>query len=369
MAEEDKDSKTEEPTERRLGKAREDGDVPMSTEVRNLFALFGVTVALATMAPLVVGWIGRALTRYVEHADSIRVDTPSNVIDQTFGTLGEVALALALPVSLFVALAILGSVWQVGLLYTPKKMIPKLSTISPISGFKRLFSMNQVVEVGKGLLKVIIVGLLLWLIIWPQMPHPSQILDMALPATMELLRDLLLLLFLTVTLLMVVIAAADLAWQRYSHRKKLKMTKKEVKDEHKDVEGNPQIKAKIRQIRFERHRQRMMAAVPRADVVITNPTHYAVALRYDMETMGAPVLTAKGVDYLARRMRELAVTHEVPVVENPMLARALYASVEIDQEVPPEHYKAVAEVIGYVMRLRGGAGRRAGTGGEGTRWN
>lgn len=357
MAEEDKDSKTEEPTERRLSKARDDGDVANSTEVRNLFALFGGLVALIAMVPYVMSGITAAIRRFVAQADSIRVDTPESVIRQLSALVGEVAFYLALPMSLFVVLAILSSVWQVGLLFTPKKMTPKLSNISPIAGVKRLFSWNQVLETLKGLLKVIIVGLLLWLVIWPQMPHPSQILDMPLPVVLDILRDLLILLFLTVTLLMVVIAAADLAWQRYSHRKKLKMTKKEVKDETKDIEGNPQVKAKIRQIRYERHRQRMMAAVPRSDVVITNPTHYAVALRYDMETMGAPVLTAKGVDFLARRMRELAVTHEVPVVENPPLARALYKQGKVGHPIPAGLFKAVAQMLASIYHLARERGR------------
>jgi flagellar biosynthetic protein FlhB len=131
------------------------------------------------------------------------------------------------------------------------------------------------------------------------------------------------------------------------------MTKQEVKDEHKESEGDPKIKGRIRALRLERHRKRMMANVPKATVVITNPTHYAVALKYEMEEMAAPVLVAKGVDYLAKRIRQIAESHEVPILENPPLARALYAAVEVDQEIPEEHYKAVAEVIGYVMRLKG----------------
>ena len=146
-------------------------------------------------------------------------------------------------------------------------------------------------------------------------------------------------------------------YQRWSHKQKLKMTKQEVKDEHKEQDGDPKVKGRIRNLRLERHRQRMMTAVSKANVIITNPTHYAVALKYDMDSMAAPVLVGKGVDYLAKRMRQVAEIHEVPIVENPPLARALYATVDIDQEIPQEHYKAVAEVIGFVMRLKG---KRAG---------
>jgi flagellar biosynthetic protein FlhB len=156
---------------------------------------------------------------------------------------------------------------------------------------------------------------------------------------------------------MTALAAADYIYQNWSHREKLKMSKQEVKDEHKEQDGDPKVKGRIRSLRIERHRQRMMLAVSKANVIITNPTHFAVALKYDMEAMAAPVVVGKGVDYLAKRMRQVAEIHEVPIVENPPLARALYAAVEIDQEIPQEHYKAVAEVIGFVMRLKG---KRAG---------
>jgi flagellar biosynthetic protein FlhB len=152
---------------------------------------------------------------------------------------------------------------------------------------------------------------------------------------------------------MAILSAVDLVYTRWLHKEKLKMTKQEVKDEHKETEGDPKIKGRIRALRMERHRKRMMTAVPKATVVITNPTHFAVALKYDMDSMAAPLVVAKGADYLAKRIRQVAETHEVPVVENPPLARALYAAVEVDQEIPQEHYKAVAEIIGYVMRLKG----------------
>ncbi len=149
------------------------------------------------------------------------------------------------------------------------------------------------------------------------------------------------------------LAGADYAWQRFQYMKKLRMTKQEVKEEHKQSEGDPAVKARIRGLRLQRARQRMMASVPKADVVVTNPTHFACALKYDPETMNAPVLVAKAADLIAFRIRELAEQHDVMIVENPPLARALFAAVDIDREVPPEHYKAVAEVISYVFRLKG----------------
>ena len=152
---------------------------------------------------------------------------------------------------------------------------------------------------------------------------------------------------------MSVIAGADYLFQRYKHNQKLRMSRQEIKDEMRQSEGDPMVKARLRQLRQERARQRMMAAVPGADVVVTNPTHFAVALRYEGEVMSAPVVVAKGVDFIAQKIREVAKENDVPIVENRPLARALYDTVDIDQEVPPDHYKAVAEVIGYVMRLRG----------------
>ena len=187
----------------------------------------------------------------------------------------------------------------------------------------------------------------------PLFRHPDQVVDQELIVTLREIHWLIVLVLFLIVLVMAILAAADLAYQKYEHKEKLKMTKQEVKDEHKEAEGDPKIKSRIRALRLERHRQRMMAAVPSASVVITNPTHYAIALKYDMDDMHAPILVAKGVDYLARRIRQIAEDNDVPLVENPPLARALYAAVEVDQEIPPEHYKAVAEVIGYVMQMKG----------------
>ena len=175
---------------------------------------------------------------------------------------------------------------------------------------------------------------------------------MGISAILMQLYEIILLLVVVVIMVMIVVAVIDISYTRYSHNKKLKMTKQEVKDEHKQSEGDPQVKARIRSIRMERFRQNMLKAVETADVVVTNPSHYAVALVYDMEAMDAPKVVAKGLDFLALKFKEIAAEHEVPIVENPPLARALFASAEVDQFIPPEHFKAVAEVIGYVMRLK-----------------
>jgi len=349
---EDKDSKTEEPTGKRLGKAHSEGNIPVSQEVKSVAMLFGALIVVAVIAP----WVARDLTTFlrafIEHPETMQVDVES-FRNAFVSTIWRIAVLLAFPVMVLIIAAFVGTVGQIGLVYTPKKIAFKLSNISPIAGFKRLFSMTSLVEAGKGILKMIIVGALIGLLVVPTMSHPDKMIGQDIMATLAELHRLIVMILFLVVLVMSALAAADYVYQKWSHKEKLKMTKQEVKDEHKEQEGDPKVKGRIRQLRFERHRQRMMAAVPRASVIITNPTHFAVALKYDMDSMAAPIVVAKGVDYLAKRIRQIAETHDIPILENPPLARALYAAVEVDQEIPQEHYKAVAEVIGYVMRLKG----------------
>jgi flagellar biosynthetic protein FlhB len=241
-------------------------------------------------------------------------------------------------------------VWSVDLL------MPKLGRISPLAGAKRLFSKQALANFLKGLLKLAIVGSVFVALMWPERRRLEDMVTLDLEVLLPLTRVLALKLFGSVVAILAIIAAADYLFQYRQWHERQKMSLREVKDEFKQSDGDPKIKAKIRQIRASRARKRMMAAVPKATVVITNPTHFAVALQYE-RGMNAPICVAKGIDSLALKMREVAAKHDVAVVENPPLARTLYAVVEIDQEVPAEHYKAVAEVIGYVMRLTGRARR------------
>lgn len=349
---EDKDSKTEEPTAKRLNKARSEGDVPQSQELKSFAMLFAGLIVFGTMAP----WIATDLADYLAafisrpHAMPFETEGLRLLVVEISKT---VALLLALPMATFLLAAVISGVAVNGFLWTPKKMAPKLSQLNPISGAKRLFSSQSLVEAAKGIVKILIVGVLVAFLIIPLFRHPDQVVDQELLITLNEIHWLIILVLFLVVLVMAIVSAADLAYQRWHHKEKLKMTKQEVKDEHKEAEGDPKVKSRIRALRMERHRQRMMAAVPSASVVITNPTHYAVALKYDMDDMHAPVLVAKGADYLARRIRQIAEENDVPLVENPPLARALYAAVEVDQEIPPEHYKVVAEIIGYVMQMKG----------------
>jgi len=216
-------------------------------------------------------------------------------------------------------------------------------------------------EFLKGILKLLAVGFVSFSMALPMLQDITLIPSMSLDLSLERINDIALLLMVGTVAVMTVIAFLDFTFQKYTHSKDMRMSKQEVKDENKQSEGDPMIKARIRKVRMERAQQRMMAAVPDADVIITNPTHYSIALEYKMDEMRAPKLVAKGVDHLAMRIREVAKAHDIPLVENAPLARALYASVELDEEIPAEHFKAVAEVIGFIMRQRGDLGSATGS--------
>lgn len=351
MADEDKDSKTEEPTDRRLEKAAEDGQLAISQEVRTFFMLGGALVIVWLLGPWVMGGLREVMRGYIEHMT--RVDFSPQGMQKLFGQIVlDVGFYMAAPLALLVVLALAGSIIQTGLRFTPKKLEPKISELSMVKGFKRIFSTNSLMEFLKSLFKITVVLSVGIIAVIPFMRTPAQMADAALIVTLDHAHDMVVLLLAAVVIAVLLLAAADFAWQTHQHKNQLKMSKQELKDEFKDQEGDPQVKSKIRQLRAQRSRQRMMSAVPDASVVVTNPTHFAVALKYEMESMAAPTVVAKGQDLIALKIREIAKENEVPVVENPPLARALYKAVEIDDEIPQEHYKAVAEVIGYVMKLK-----------------
>jgi flagellar biosynthetic protein FlhB len=268
----------------------------------------------------------------------------------------EVLAIMALPLLLLALAAIGGNIIQHPLVWSTEQLMPKLSKISPMSGAKRLFSKQALANFVKGIAKLGLFGALMVWVLWPERHRLDALVMTDVAALTELTRTLSIKLLGAVVGALAIIAALDYLFQYRTWFQRQKMSVRELKEEFKHSEGDPTVKARIRQIREERSRKRMMAAVPKASVVITNPTHYAVALQYD-RGMNAPLCVAKGVDNIALKIREVAREHGVPVVENPPLARALNATVEIDREIPAEHYKAVAEVIGYVMRLRRGFAR------------
>ena len=346
MADDDA-AKTEDPTFKKLAKGREEGNVPMSQEIKNWLLLMGSTLALLAIVPWMMGRMARIALPFVAQPEAISAD-----LDHLMLVLAEVmvqlGIALAPLLGLLFLLALVAS-----LVYSPKRLLPRLSNFSPIEGLRKMFSLRALLEFAKGIVKLVVVSAVAFGLTAPLLGDIRLMPAMDLIATLTRLHDLAIALFGGAVAVLTVVAVLDLVYQRYSFLKQMRMTKQEVKDEHKQAEGDPLIKQRVRRLRIERARKRMMAAIPRADVVVTNPTHYAVALEYKMETMPAPKVVAKGVDFLAKRIREVAEEHEIPIVENPPLARALYAAVELDEEIPPEHYKPVAEVIGYVMRLKG----------------
>ena len=352
MADEDQSQKTEQPTSKRLSDARNRGQVAMSQEVKSWAILLAGTLGLVMLAPGIMRDITRETLTFIEQPQAIPVDF-FHQREVFIKLCTDIGLILAPLLGLFFVTAIAANLGQVGWNVSAEKLKAKVNRMSPIAGAKRMFGPRSLVQFVKGILKVAIVGAVATFLVTPAISDIELMAQMDIVQTLEKMHVIAIRLALGTVAVMTIVAALDFMYQRYEHIKQLKMTKQEVKDEYRQQEGDPKVKQQLARIRTERARARMMAAVPKADVVITNPTHYAVALEYKMETMPAPKLVAKGVDSLALRIREVADENEVPIVENPPLARALYAAVDLDEEIPPEHYVAVAEVIGYVFRLKG----------------
>ncbi len=358
MAEEDDSQKSEEPTERKLSKAKEKGQVPSSEEVKSAMILLGGTIGVVFMAPRIMNNVRLLSMQFIERPEAMSVDT-KNIVSIMAQVVLELALTLAPFMGVLMVLALVSSIVQNGLIWAPEKIKPDFSKLSLIKGIKSKFSGKALVEFLKGIFKLVVVSLVSFGLAMPMVDDLTLMPSFEIIQTLDRIYIVVILLSAGSIAVMTVLSILDFAYTKYSHRKQMMMSKQEVKDENKQTEGDPAIKSRIRQLRKERAQQRMMAAVPEADVVITNPTHYSVALEYKMDKMKVPKLVAKGVDSLAFRIREGAKEHDIPIVENPPLARVLYAAVELDEEVPEEHYKAVAEVIGYVMKLRGDSGQQA----------
>lgn len=355
MAEETEDAqKTEEPTPRRLEEARRKGQVASSREVNHWFIILAGAISFMALAPGMSKGVVHALSPFVTEPDLI-VTGRAGLGAALKGMLGEVLLAVLPVIGLLVVAAILAGVVQSGLVFSAERIKPELSKISLKKGVERLFSLKSIAEFVKSILKLVIVGGVVTLLFIPIFDDLTSVPTMSTIDAMSLLQSLAVRLFIGVLAVMSVIAVIDFLYQRFEHMKQLRMSRQEIKDELKQTEGDPQVRARLRQIRTERARRRMMAAVPDADVVITNPTHFAVALKYNPLEMAAPRVVAKGADAVAERIRELARENDVPLVENPPLARALFSSVELEDEIPAEHYKAVAEIISYVFRVKGRA--------------
>lgn len=347
----DETSKTEDASERKIEKAKEEGDIAISQDAKSFIMMVGMLFVVWLVMPLMFKWYYMYAVKFVESPETIPVDA-KHIQLLLLNTVLSLIKILGIPFVIFMVLGIFASVAQTGFIYAPKKLEPNWKKLNIFAALPQFINMKKIVESLKGIIKIVVIGFIGILVIRPYLEKVNLMPTMETMAILSFIHKIVVLLIFTVVIAVLVIAIADYAYQKYQHLKKLRMTKQEVKDEYKQMEGDPLVKSRIRQLRMERARHRMMDAVPKADVVIVNPTHYAVALQYKMEEMDAPVVVAKGLDNIALRIRELAEENEVPIVENPPLARALFASVEIDQSIPTEHFKAVAEVIGYVMQLK-----------------
>jgi flagellar biosynthetic protein FlhB len=359
MADEgDSDDKQLDPTQKRLDEAAERGDVVKSQEINTWFVIAGATLVMSTFGGSIGTGIMVPMRNLLANAWMIRTDGPGLL--KLAGSLEyAVFAAIGLPLLMLAIAAIAANMVQHRLIWSGQSLKPSFSKISPMSGFKRIFGKQAAVNFAKGLFKVVALGGVMSMILWPERMRleamvrfdPAVLLPVTSSMTMHLLG--------AVVAMLAIVAILDYLFQYRTWYDRLKMSQQEVKEEYKQSEGDPHTKSRIRAIRVARMKKRMMAAVPKASVIITNPTHYSIALQYD-RGMAAPICVAKGVDHIAFKIREVAKEHDIPLVENVPLARALYATVEIDEEIPVEHYQAVAEIIGYVMGLkRNLSGRRA----------
>ena len=357
MAEDNDDTEhSEDPTARRLDEAIKRGDVVKSMEVSTWFMIAGGTLTLMVFAAPMAASLQATLRGLLANSYQYSGDGPGLAI-LVKEIAREVLVALGIPFLILVIAALAGNVIQHRILFSVEPIMPKLSKISPSAGLARLFSKQALANFVKGLAKLGLFGAVLGALLWPQRYRLGGLVDTDPAVILPFTRALAMKMLGTVVAILAVVAAADYLFQYRQWYDRQKMSLREMKEEYRQNEGDPAIKAKLRQLRQARMRKRMMAAVPKASVVITNPTHFAVALKYE-RGMTAPVCLAKGVDLIAFKIREVAEAHDIPVIENPPLARALHGTVEIDQEIPQEHYRAVAEIIGYVMRLRRAVGRR-----------
>ncbi|MEA2948196.1 MAG: flagellar biosynthesis protein FlhB [Alphaproteobacteria bacterium] len=354
---EDDTERSEDPTQKRLDEALERGDVVKSQEVNTWFIISAGALILRSFSGSMGDDLSTTMRGLLANSYAIRVDGPGFI--QVVSKIGlEMIGAIGMPLLVLFIAAAVGNLIQHRLVWSTEALSPKFSKVSPVAGLGRLFSKQGLANFVKGLLKLGLIGSIMTALLWPKRDRLEGLVTMDVAAMLPIVRSLALDMLGAVVAALALVAVADYLFQYKQWYARQKMSLHEIKQEHKQSEGDPLVKGKIRQIRQQRARKRMMAAVPTASVIITNPTHFAIALQYE-RGMNAPICVAKGVDAMALKIREVADKHGVPIVENPPLARALHATIEIDQEVPAEHYKAVAEIIGYVMKLnRGFGGKR-----------
>lgn len=348
----DDNQKTEEPTQRKLDEARRRGDVPTSREVGAALAILAALIMVGGLGPGMAAGLAGEFLPLVENPGDIILSSPADAFQLMARLAGGVGLILLPAAGLLLAAGFLGAVGQGSIVIAGERIQPKLNRLSPLAGLKRLLSLRNLVEFLKGLGKVASITLAFVLVVAPTLDQAEAMVLTDAGVLPLLLIDVTVDLLLGVLVAVIIIAVLDLLWQRLSWHRQQRMSMQELKEEFRQAEGDPHLKAKIKQLRRDRARNRMFAELPGATVVITNPTHFAVALRYDLSKAPAPICVAKGMDLVALRIRKVATDHHVPIVENPPLARTLHAGLEIGEEVQPEHYVMVAELIAYVLNLK-----------------
>ncbi len=344
----DPESKTEEPSAKKLSDARAKGDVVKSADIGQLASLAGAVSVILIAG----GWLTRdlanALYPFIAHAGTIELSSGGAMLVMKHATLAALP-PLVLVMIVASVLGVVANVAQTGFMLTPDKLKPELSKLDPMKGLGRIFGMQGMIQFAKSIVKIGVTAIIAWMVLKPNVNEVRNLVGMdvvtMIPEALKLSKKLLIM----VIIFLVATSAFDWFIQRQQFMKRMRMTLQEVKDEYKQSDGDPHIKGKRRQIQMQRSRQRMMQAVPKATVVVMNPTHYAVALKYEPGETPAPMCVAKGMDDLALKIRAIAEEHGVPVLEDPPLARALHASVEVDEEIPVEHFEAVAKVISFIM--------------------
>ncbi len=348
----EQDGKTEAPTQRRLQQSRETGEAALSREFVTLAVLAGALVLISYYGEGMTRRLGGQLAWLLEASHSLTVEEAVSVA-------GTATVSIVGPVGLIVCLtAAFATFGQTRFLLNPGAMRPRWARLDPRARLSRMFGATALLEVLRATLKLAVVAFGAWLALAAAMPGLLAALSWTTASLSGEIRTRLIAIAVAVLGAFAVLATLDIVNVQWQHWRKLRMSRQEIRDEHRDAEGDPLVKRRVRQLRQQRSRRRMMAAVPKATVVLTNPTHYAVALAYDPATGGAPKVVAKGADEVAVRIREMAEKHRVPLVANPPLARALF-KLELGGEIPAEHYRLVAEIIAYVWRLRGRAAGRA----------
>jgi flagellar biosynthetic protein FlhB len=351
MADSDGQERTEEPTGKKIADAREKGQIARSKEVGTMFVLIGSAMALLMVGESLVQSLKRVMARLfsLTREETLDVNAMFGVIQQT---LIDIIFPMGSIFFIIVVAAFIGNTLLGGMSFSTEAMRPKASKLSPIAGFKRMLGIQAVVEFVKALLKFLTVALVAYLLLNTLFEEILSLSLEAAPKNFAHAVTLLLWMFIALTFSLIIIAAIDAPYQVWNHTRQLKMTKQEIKDEMKNAEGSPEVKGRIRRAQYEMSQRRMMAEVPKSDVVITNPTHFAVALKYNPDKGGAPRLVAKGIDEVAMHIRTIAKENNVEIINSPSLARSLYYTTELDQDIPEQLFAAVAQVLAFVFQLK-----------------